>query len=66
MRNRLVIPVVIVRTGCDFNPQCQHVLLGEGCQNALRTRKCASLARAAILTGLGEYKRPMRKRRRKL
>ena len=65
MRNGRVIPAVIVRTGCDFNLQCQHVLLDEGCQNALRTHKCASLARVAILTGLGEYERPMRKRRRK-
>ena len=53
----------IVPTGCDFNPQCPHVLMAQDCQNALKTRACLSLARVAILDGLGTYTRGMRRRK---
>lgn len=53
----------IVPTGCDFNPQCPHVLMAQNCQNALQTRACLSLARVAILDGLGTYTRGMRRRK---
>lgn len=65
MRSRKAISLVLVPTGCNFNPQCPHVLLSGGCREALETRACASLAQAAILTGLGTYTRSMRKHQRR-
>ncbi len=58
-QSRLVLPVVL--TGCEYNPQCQYVLCSHECVRALETHKCASVARVAILTGLGKNTRGMRK-----
>lgn len=60
-QNRPVL--FIVPTGCDFNRQCPHVLTAQDCQNALKTCACLSLARVAILDGLGTYTRGMRQRK---